>query len=124
MKFTFNKKAFLIFIILLLIEICIAVFVKDTFIRPFFGDVLVVILMYYLLKSFIKTHYLYILISVFLLSFGIEILQYFQLNELLGIQNKIIKIIIGSTFDYYDLLAYTLGIIVVYYYESKKSKNE
>jgi len=98
--------------------------VKDTFIRPFFGDVLVVILMYYLLKSFIKTHYLYILISVFLLSFGIEILQYFQLNELLGIQNKIIKIIIGSTFDYYDLLAYTLGIIVVYYYESKKSKNE
>lgn len=34
------------FVILLMVEICIALFVHDRFIRPYVGDVLVTVLLY------------------------------------------------------------------------------
>jgi hypothetical protein len=35
-----------------------------------------------------------------------EFMQYLNLIEILKIQNKILKIIIGSVFDWKDILAY------------------
>ena len=40
----FNKIYFRLTVILFLIEVAIALFIKDRFIRPYLGDVLVVML--------------------------------------------------------------------------------
>ena len=39
-------------IVLLLLEIFIALFMRDSFVRPFLGDFLVVILLYMIIRSF------------------------------------------------------------------------
>ena len=119
----FNKTYFFRFLILFIIEACIAFFIKEGFIRHTFGDVLVVIMLYCLIKSFVKTKPKYVALAVLFISFGIEFLQLTNLLQWLYIENnKTLKLILGSTFDITDLLAYLFGIIVVLFIEYKYSK--
>ena len=118
--FTFNKKYFYFTLILFLIEICIAVFINDSFIRPFIGDVLVVILIYCFVKAFWNIHSSIIALSVLAFSYIIEILQYFNFVNKLGLQNKkILAVALGSTFDWKDIIAYTIGIMIVLWLENR-----
>ena len=111
---TFNLKYFLTSIILLLILIAIAAFVNDRFIRPFIGDALVVVWMYVFLKAFVEMHYFKLANCVLFFSYTIEIAQFFKLVQILGLEDiAIARIIIGSTFDWLDFVAYTIGWIVV-----------
>ncbi|WP_299624724.1 DUF2809 domain-containing protein [uncultured Tenacibaculum sp.] len=119
--FRFDGKSFIIFILLFLVELVIAK--TKGFIRHTFGDFLVVILLYYLVKSFVNFTPKKIAIGVLCFSFAVEILQYFKIVEILGLQdNKLMRIVIGSTFSFGDLIAYTLGIITVYFIETYKKR--
>ncbi len=119
--FYFNGKYASIASLLLAIEVFIALFIKDRFIRPFIGDVLVVILIYCLLRAFVKTDANKTAIAVLLFAFTIEILQYFHLVDRLGLSNnQIAAIAIGTTFDWKDLLAYTIGMAIVLWLENRK----
>lgn len=118
--FIFNKKYFYFTVLLFLIEICIAVFINDSFIRPFVGDVLVVILIYCFVKAFWNIQSKIAALSVLAFSCIIEILQYFNFVNKLGLQNnKILAVALGSTFDWKDIIAYTLGTIVVLRLENR-----
>ena len=69
---------------------------------------------------------------VFLFAVGIEILQYFQLVQLLGLEgNKILRILLGSVFDVMDILCYAIGCVALMGYEGvryhigcRKEKND
>lgn len=112
--FTFNKNYFILTLILLLIEIAIAVYIHDKFIRPYIGDLLVVILIYCFLKSFLNSSVWVTGMGVLLFAYLIEALQYFHLVNRLGWQHsKFVSTIIGTSFEWIDLLAYTVGIILV-----------
>ena len=120
----FNKTYFFLFIILLIIEACIAYFLKTGFIRHSFGDFLVVIMLYCLLKSIININPLYLALVVLFISFCIEFLQLFNLLETLNLtQNKVATIELGNTFHINDLISYILGIITVLILELKLTKN-
>jgi Protein of unknown function (DUF2809) len=120
----FNKRYACYTIGLFLVEVFIAVFINDSFIRPFIGDVLVVILIYCLVRTFWKIRYHTAALSVLVFACTIETLQYFKLVDILGLQKyKIIAIAIGSTFDWKDIIAYILGTTIVLGLESKQSKN-
>lgn len=107
----FNPSYFLTFLLLFFTEILIALYVHDEFIRPYLGDFLVVILIYCFVRAFINTSVLAAAIGVLLFSYMIEILQYFQIMEVLGLQHiKLARIIIDTDFSWLDMLAYTLGI--------------
>jgi glycopeptide antibiotics resistance protein len=111
---TFNKKHFYFTLLLFSIEVGITMFVHDGFIRPFIGDVLVVILIYCLVRTFCKIRSTPAAIAVLAFAWTIEILQSFNLVQILGLQNnKIMAVAIGSTFDWKDLLAYAIGTIVI-----------
>lgn len=108
---------------LLSTEICIAAFLTEGFIRHTFGDFLVVILIYCVLRSFIKTKRIYIAITVLLLAFLIEFLQKLNLLDHLNLRdNQLATIILGSTFEMSDLIAYTLGVITISLIDYKFSK--
>lgn len=113
-----NYKYLGTFIILLLVEICIGLFVHDNIIRPFLGDALVVGVIYFFIRSFIsKSRFL--AVYIFLFACLIEVGQYFNLVSLLHMENfKVAKIIIGSTFDLNDIFCYFLGTILIFVYES------
>ncbi|WP_405293173.1 DUF2809 domain-containing protein [Algibacter sp. Ld11] len=101
-------------IALLIVEILIAVYLKTGFIRYTVGDFLSVILLYCFFRSFLEIRPLKLGMFVLIFAFFIEYLQllnilhYFHLD-----QYKILNIILGSTFQIGDLVAYTLGIITV-----------
>ncbi len=118
-----SLRYFLAFLGLLAIEICIAIFFTDTFIRPILGDFLVVILVYCFLMSVSSLFYprpnfhrkKFILLATLLFAIGVETLQAFPFIKMIGLEeNRIAKIILGSVFDWWDILAYVLGVIVVY----------
>lgn len=110
-KLRFNLQSFLIFVLLFLVEVCIALFVNDRLIRPYGGDFLVVIMMYYFFKSFIKIKFQYLLLFVLLLAYIVELCQLFDVVALLDLQdNKLMSTIIGTSFSWGDMIAYTLGV--------------
>ena len=114
LMFQFSKKYFILTVLLFITEVLIAVFVHDQFVRPYVGDYLVVILIYCFFKSFIKATTWQIAIFTLIFSYTIEALQYFNLVGMLGLQHsRIANIIIGNSFAWADIVAYTLGIATV-----------
>ena len=114
MMFTFNIKYLLTAAVLFVAEICIAVFFKDTVVRPFIGDVLVVILMYCFLRIFLKGASWKIATGVLLFACLIEILQYFDYVALLGLENnRLLSIMMGRTFEWTDFAAYLTGFLII-----------
>lgn len=108
----FHKTYFFIAIALLITEISIAVFVRDQFIRPYFGDFLAVGLVYFSIRSVFK--FPPIKVALFSLSFAflLEFGQLFNVLELLDLQdNSWMKIVFGSSFSLEDLLLYALGAV-------------
>jgi hypothetical protein len=112
--FQFKRNYFVIFLVLLLAEIEIALFSKHPFIRPFLGDILVVILLYCLLQSFLKIKKIISAVIVLLISFVVESLQYFHVADWLGLEpNSFWSIVIGTHFSFWDLVCYISGILLV-----------
>ena len=77
--FSFNPKYFLLTILLFVTEVLIAVYLHDGFIRPYFGDFLVVILIYCFVKSFANIPVIKTAVGVLLFSYFVEMTQYFKL---------------------------------------------
>ena len=108
-----RKRNYLIgFFSLLIIEILIAIFIKDDFIRPYLGDFLVVIMLYCFLMGISRFAIYKSLFIVLVFSFTIEFLQLIDIPKLLQYQPpKPIMIILGNSFSVWDLVAYLLGLI-------------
>lgn len=118
--FKYNHIHFLIFSIIFLIEVAIALFIHDQFIRPYLGDYLVIFLMYFFIASFLKTKPIYIIIGLVFFSYLIEMLQYLNIVDYFQIKNKILQIVIGNTFSYEDLIIYTIAGISLFLIYRKK----
>jgi hypothetical protein len=110
----FHKNYFTLAILLLITEVLIARYLHDNIIRPYGGDFLVVILIYCLVKTFLNTPVIPTAVAVLLFAYVIEVLQYFRLVVLLGLQHvKLARVILGTSFSWTDILCYTLGIALV-----------
>ncbi len=115
MRFTFNKNYFIVFLLLFGVEVLIAVYLKSGFIRHTVGDFLVTILVYCFLRSFIETKAIYIAIVTLVIAFVTEFLQLTDFLEVLGLgDNRLANIVFGNSFSIQDLVAYTLGVILIW----------
>lgn len=111
-------KSLLIFSCLLIIEILIALYIKDDFIRPFGGDILVIPLLYYFIKSFVSINPPRLIIAVVLFAFLIECSQYFEIIRILGLEESHFwQTIIGTSFHRLDLVCYVVGGLLTYLME-------
>jgi Protein of unknown function (DUF2809) len=109
-----NRYYLTIGVLLFCIEVFIALFVRDAFIRPIFGDFLAVIFLYSLLKSVFNQSVFALAFASLLVAYFLEILQFFQFLKITNLeQYHLLKILIGSSFSWGDLLAYTLGFIFI-----------
>lgn len=114
----------ILFLSLLLTEIFIALFVHDSFIRPYIGDVLVVAVICSLLRVFIPDKIKFLPIFASLFAVFVEILQYFDFVSLLGLaENKFFSILLGRTFDIRDILCYIVGGAVFFAVETAVRRN-
>lgn len=101
------------FIIIFCIEVLIALYVRDSFVRPYLGDVLVVVLVYSFVRIFSPTGIPKMPFYVFLFACFVEVMQYFHLADTLGITNRAARIILGSTFDWKDIASYAVGCVLI-----------
>ncbi|RXJ88075.1 DUF2809 domain-containing protein [Arcobacter sp. CECT 8985] len=109
-----DYKSLGISVILFIILVFIALFVHDNFVRPFLGDTLAVIWLYFTSKIFLKISSFLLSVFVLFVAYTIEFLQYLHILSYLKLEHvKILKIIFGSTFDINDILAYTLGWFII-----------
>ena len=101
------------------IELLIALFVHDKFIRPYVGDVLVVVLLYTFVRIFLPEGVRLLPLYIFLFAAGVELLQYFRIVELLGLSdNWILSVVVGSVFDIKDILCYGVGAVILWIFEN------
>ena len=113
-----TRLAFLAAAVLILAaEIYIAICVKGGFVRHYAGDVLAVILLYALARAIFSEPPLNFPLKIFAFAAALELAQYFGAVQILGIENKILKIMIGGTFDFADLLCYAAGCVLAGAYE-------
>lgn len=111
----FHKKYFFAAVFLFLVELFIALYVKDKIIRPYGGDFVVVIFLYSLLKSFWRIPVIKAIILVLSFAFLIEIFQYLNLISTLGLKgNRIATVVLGNHFEWVDMLVYSLAGLTVY----------
>lgn len=118
-------KFLLCFLVLINIEIIIALFIHDKFIRPYLGDMLVVLVLYCFVRIFLSRKYKLLPFYIFIFATGVEVLQYFNLIKLFGLENNtLLNVLLGSTFDVKDIICYGIGCIFIWLYEIylKKSK--
>ena len=95
----------LIFCGLLAVEVDIALFVNDAFVRPYVGDMLVTLLLCCLCRVIIPDKIRMLPVYVFVFAACVEIGQYFDVVALLGLaDNRIISIALGRTFSWMDML--------------------
>lgn len=110
-------------VFLFCIELCIALFVHDAFIRPYVGDVLVVMLLYTFVRIFLPEGVRLLPLYIFLFAAGVELLQYLRIVEVLGLSgNRILATVIGSVFDIKDIVCYGVGCAMLGGYEWWKGK--
>lgn len=100
----------LVFLGLLLVEICIALFVHDDFIRPYVGDVLVTVLLCCLSRAVCPK--LHPALPVFGVSLAAELWQWLGLTKKLGLDGTVLGVILGATADWKDIVCYGMGCLL------------
>jgi len=105
-------------ILLLVIEVLIALFVHDAFVRPYVGDVLVVVVLYTFIRMFIPEGCKLLPLYIFIFAAGVEVLQLFHIVDVIGLgNNRFFRVLIGSVFDIKDIICYALGCFILGGYE-------
>ncbi len=95
---------------ILLIEVLIALFVRDDFIRPYGGDILVTVLICCFGRIFFPAGVRLLPVWVFLFAAAVEVGQAFDFVSLMGLGDiAFFRILLGSTFSWADLVCYAAG---------------
>lgn len=97
---------------LLIIEILIGLFVHDSFVRPYLGDTLVVILLWCIVRTVIPDKFAWLSGAFFLFAVIVEVSQIFPLCDVLGIENRLLRTLMGTSFAWGDIVAYFAGCVV------------
>ena len=107
-------------VILLAVEVVITLFVHDRLIRPYIGDILVVVVVYTFVRIWIPDSVRLLPFYVFLFATAVEVSQYFNLVELLGVSdNRFLRILLWTSFDVKDILCYAVGCLLIWAVERK-----
>ena len=96
------------------IIVYIALFVRNPFVRGWVGDVLVVIPIHCGIRIFVPHRPRLLPLYVFLFACFVEFTQYIQLLHLLGLAHiDWLRIVVGDTFDWFDILCYAIGCAII-----------
>ena len=106
----------IIFLIIFAVETCLALFVLDDFVRPYIGDVIVMWAVYCLAQIILGRKYdsYKVAFGSLIFAFIVEILQKFHIADVLGVENPILRTIIGTSYAAADLLCYLAGTAFIF----------
>ena len=113
-----RRNYLLLFLAVLFVEVFIALFVRDRFIRPYGGDILVTVLLCAFGRIFLPRRMRLLPLWVFLFAVLVEAGQYFDFVTLLGLGgSRFFTVLLGSTFSFADILCYGAGCFLFFFSE-------
>lgn len=119
----FHRRYALLALGLFLLEVTIALFVRDRFVRPYLGDTLAVILVYAALRAAFRINVRRAVALAFFIAVAIEFGQLLRVLDLLGLQgNPIARTVLGYGFEVQDILAYGAGALIVLVVERLRAR--
>lgn len=122
--FAFRARYALAAVALFIIEVLIAVFVHDGFVRPYLGDVIVILLIYSFLRAFLNIGVVPALFMTLSFALTIEALQFVNLVDRLGLRHsKLATAVLGSSFSWADIACYYIGALAIVVWERMSRKN-
>lgn len=102
-----------VFALLLMVEVLIALFVRDQFIRPYGGDILVTVLLCCLVRILFPERIKLLPLLVFLFAVAVEVGQYFDYVTLLGLGDiAFFRVLLGTSFSVADIFCYGAGCLL------------
>lgn len=119
MTLRFDREAALWAALIFIIEVLIAtVWSHHPWLRGFVGDVLAVVWVYFLLKTVLKANTTGLALAAFAVGCGVELAQYVAAVNGWHVENRVLRIVLGSVADWMDVLAYAVGFLGVLGLES------
>ena len=110
----FDPASFARAVILFAILILLATFGRNLgWIRSFLGDVLAVAWVFYAIRTVIKANAALIALLAFAVGAVVEFAQYILTSMDVQIPNPILRVVFGATPDWWDVLAYAIGAVLV-----------
>lgn len=105
------------------VEVLIALFVRDNFVRPYVGDVLVTVLLCAFVRIFFPDSIKLLPLYIFLFAAAVEVAQFFDIVKLLGLEKiSFLSVIIGRTFSFADIICYAVGCALFFVAERFSNK--
>ena len=99
----------LLFFLIVCVEVAIALLVRDQWVRPYGGDILAAAALYCLVRVFVPKRYKWFPLCIFFATVAVEVLQLIDILSLLGLESSFLRILLGGTFDWIDILCYSIG---------------
>lgn len=93
----------------LVAELVIGFWVRDRFVRPYLGDVLVAVMLCCLWRFAFPKGSGRMPFGMFLFCAGVEFFQLLRLPDRWGITDTLLGVVLGSTFDWKDIFCYGIG---------------
>jgi hypothetical protein len=114
----FDREAALWALFIFIIEVLIAtVWSHHRWVRGFVGDVLAVVWVYFLLKTAVGANTYGLALVAFAVGCLVELGQYLATVNDWHVQNRVLKILLGSVADWMDVLAYACGFLLILVFE-------
>lgn len=114
MTLTFNRRAFGALLAVTVLEALIATLgAPYPVLRGFVGDVVAVGWAYLAYRSFIRADVLPLAMAALLTGYAVELGQYLARHFGWRLEQPLLRIVLGSVPDWWDMLAYTLGFGLV-----------
>ncbi|HEX5657236.1 MAG TPA: DUF2809 domain-containing protein [Polyangiales bacterium] len=110
-------------LLLLAIEVAIALWMHDAFVRPYIGDVLVVPLVYCVVMAVYRGRPNRVLVGVFAFACLVELTQLAHLADRLHLHNRALRVILGTSFEWLDFIAYAAGALLTYAWERRRAQS-
>lgn len=106
----FHRGYALLTLLVFAIEVLIALYVRDRFVRPYLGDTLAVILVYLGLRAVLRIGVVAAAATAFAVAVAVELGQLIGLVHLLGLSHSpIARTVLGMGFEAWDFVAYAAG---------------
>ncbi|MGJ7488963.1 DUF2809 domain-containing protein [Variovorax sp. ZT4R33] len=118
----FDARAFAVALGLFVLLVLLATLgARAGWLRGFFGDVLAVAWLYFVLKTVVAARPMPLALAAFGVGCALELGQYFARLGHWQIANPMLRVVIGSTPDWLDVLAYAIGAVAVVSIEQREA---
>nr|WP_238706667.1 DUF2809 domain-containing protein [Pseudomonas aeruginosa] len=119
--FSLDRRSLLLALLLFGLLVLLATLGRHWgWIRSFGGDLLAVVWLYYLMGSALRAPAAWLASAAFAVGALLELGQYLAAQLHWQFSSPVLRIVLGSTADGFDLLAYALGALLAWWLERRR----